>query len=112
MTALSEADFQAHVVELAKITGWRVMHVRRSVGRRSGGAAWQTTTSIKGWPDLFLFHPGLGAAMAVELKSDAGHLTPEQTVVLAELAASGVDARVWRPRDWPEVESTLTRRAT
>ena len=108
MTAVSGAEFQRQVVELAGIYGWRVLHVRRSLGRRRGGAAWQTTTSIKGWPDLFAFHPVRGSVFAAELKSDTGRLTAEQKQVLAELEHCGIDTRVWRPADWDEVEAALT----
>jgi hypothetical protein len=49
---VTEADFQRLVLDLLHVTGWEVMHVRRSIGRRGGTAAWQTTTSIAGWPDF------------------------------------------------------------
>ena len=67
--SLSEADFQRQVVDYAHIMGWRVMHVRKSMGRRGGQVAHQTTTSIKGWPDLTCFRPETGeflVAVAVD----------------------------------------------
>lgn len=105
--ATDEATFQAQVIELAELLGWTVLHVRKSIGRRNGGRAWQTTTSIKGWPDLFMWHPRYGV-LARELKSDAGKVTAEQTAVIASLCAAGIDAGVWRPRDFAEeIPSTL-----
>jgi len=104
----SESDFQQAVVELARLCGWRAMHVRRSVGRRRGGAGWQTTTSVVGWPDLFLWHPRSGRVVVAELKSEKGRLTVEQRGVLDELEGCGLDTRVWRPADWPEIEKVLT----
>lgn len=105
--AVDEATFQNQVIELATILGWQVLHVRKSIGRRAGGRAWQTTTSIKGWPDLFMWHPRHGV-LARELKSDTGKVTAEQEEVLASLCAAGVDAGVWRPADFTEeIPSTL-----
>lgn len=104
---VTEAEFQAQVLDLARVFGWRVMHVRRSVGRRNGAAGWQTTTSIKGWPDLFLFHPKQGRHLAAELKADGGKLRPEQVQVLADLELSGVPAYVWRPSDFDDIARLL-----
>lgn len=104
LAATDEATFQAQVVELARILGWQVLHVRRSIGK---GHRWTTTTSVKGWPDLFLWHPRHGV-LARELKTDTGKLTAEQEEVLASLCAAGVDAGVWRPVDFTEeIQATL-----
>lgn len=102
---LSEADFQRQVCDLAKVLGWKFLHVRKSMGRRGGAAGWQTTTNIAGWPDLLLFKPG--RIVAAELKSDVGVATPEQRDVLADLEAAGAQAFVWRPRDWDDVVRVL-----
>lgn len=102
---LSEAEFQGQVVELAHIRGWKALHVRRSIGTRNGKAGWQTTTSIKGWPDLFLFRPG--RAIAVELKKQTGRLTEEQADCIRELIAAGIPSYVWRPSDWDQIEEVL-----
>ncbi len=101
----TEAELQQQVVELARIAGWRVMHVRRSIGK---GRRWTTATSVVGWPDLVLWRPG--QFLAVELKTDTGMLTVEQAAVLDGLRAAGVDTRVWRPRDFDEIQATLTGR--
>ncbi len=45
---LTEADFQAQVVELAGILGWRVTHTAGAIGK---GHRWTTATSVVGWPD-------------------------------------------------------------
>jgi len=93
---ITERTWQEQVRELASILGWKVMHVPRSSGQ---GRGWTTATSIVGWPDLFLYHPGRGWHCAVELKSQSGKTTPEQDGVLDDLIASGVPAFVWRPSD-------------
>lgn len=105
MPDISETEWQTQVIQLAKTLGWHVMHVRKAIGRRRGAAAWQTPTSIAGWPDLFLFHPVQGRTLALELKSRTGVVEDEQARVLERLAASGVPGMVARPADL----DTLTR---
>jgi len=101
---VTEAEFQAQVVELAHLLGWRVLHVRRSIGK---GQRWTTTTSIIGWPDLFMYHPKKKRVLALELKSEKGRETAEQVVVLNELCQSGVPALIVRPNDWDMVQRLL-----
>lgn len=110
MPRMSEADFQRSVCELARIYHWDYLHVRKSMGRRGGAAGWQTTTNVKGWPDLLLWKAGCGV-IAAELKSDTGRTTLEQDRVLASLRASGaVEAVVWRPSDLDAIAKRLARR--
>lgn len=92
---LSEADFQRQVVELARLYGWRTYHTFDS--RRSD----------EGWPDLVLARPP--TLLVVELKAEAGRVSPAQARWLATLADCGIDARVWFPSDWPDIERTLAR---
>ena len=63
----------------------------------------ETTTSIAGWPGACLWRPG--QLLLVELKTDRGRLSPAQREVIGSLQDAGVDVRVWRPSDWPEIES-------
>lgn len=102
---VTERDWQAQVVELATLRGWQVLHVRRSIGRRDGKAAYQTTTSVKGWVDLFMWRPG--EVLAVELKREKGRLTEEQADVIRSLTAAGIRCEVWRPSDWDRVQEVL-----
>jgi hypothetical protein len=46
----------------------------------------------------------------VELKSDTGRVSAPQTSWIEELKAAGVDAYIWRPKYWPEIEARLARR--
>lgn len=103
---MTEAEFQAQVVELAGITGWRHLHVRRTIGR---GRKWTTSTNLAGWPDLLLWRPG--RIVAAELKSDTGQVTAEQEAVLASLADAGMETFVWRPSDFDAIASTLGKKA-
>lgn len=101
---VTEAAFQEQLIDLAQLTGWRAMHVRRSRVRDDRHA---TATSIAGWPDLALFNPKRGEFFVAELKSEAGRLSSTQRACLDDLAASGVEVHVWRPSSWPEVVARL-----
>ena len=100
----TEAEFQQQVIDLAHLLGWKHLHVRRTIGRKN---QWVTSTNVKGWPDLFMWNERQQRTIAAELKSATGEATDEQTAVLASLAASGVPSYLWRPSDWPEIETTL-----
>jgi len=92
--AITEAQHQAAILELAQLTGWRWYHVPDS--RRCPA----------GFPDLVLCRPPV--LLFVECKTDKGRIRPEQHEWLAALhGCDGVQVRVWRPRDWEEIEETL-----
>lgn len=101
---LTEADFQAQVVELAHLLGWRHLHVRRSVGR---GRKWVTATNVSGWPDVLFWREGSHRLIAAELKSETGKATDDQLEVLASLARAGIETHVWRPSDFDQIQETL-----
>ena len=93
----SEKQFQAQVVELARLSGFLVYHTFDS--RRSAA----------GFPDLVLVRPPM--VLFAELKSEGGRIRPEQREWLAALKdCESVAVRLWRPSDWPKIEETLTRR--
>lgn len=91
---MTERDFQATVVETARLLGWRVYHTHDS--RRSE----------PGFPDLVLVRERVVWA---ELKTDSvrSRLTPEQRSWVDALQRAGGEVHVWRPRDWPLIEQTL-----
>lgn len=93
-------------MDLMHSLGWNHLHVRRTIGR---GKQWVTATNRSGFPDLFAWHPRHGFA-AVELKVGADKATPEQTQVLAELAAAGAATMVAYPHDLPALQSLLSPR--
>ena len=103
---VSEASFQAQVIELAEWLGWRVMHVRTTVGR---GGMHTTATSVVGYPDLTMWHEGQRRVLFAELKSDTGRATAAQLEVLDSLRAAGLEVHLWRPRDWDEITTVLGR---
>jgi hypothetical protein len=69
---------------------------------------WRTAVAAdgKGFPDLVLAHRDRGV-MFVELKAEKGKLSAEQTAWGLRLAAAGATWHVWKPSDWPIIESTL-----
>jgi hypothetical protein len=109
--ALSEDEFQTGVIEYAKLTGWRVFHVsdsrREVIDRKRGVSRLVGDELAKGWPDLVLCHPGRGLLLYRELKSDKGTVTRDQKRWLEDLAATGADVGVWRPRDLPAIQRAL-----
>lgn len=104
--AVSEQDFQAQVLEAARHLGWETMHVRKALGGR-GKQGWVTPTSVKGWPDAVLWHPGGYGCLFAEFKSETGVLSDEQERVLDSLRAAGLEVHVWRPSDWSQIEARL-----
>lgn len=106
---MSEAEWQSQLTDLLDATGWTWLHVRKSIGRRGGQRAWQTTTNLKGWVDLFAWRP-TDDVIGIELKAADGTTTPEQDAVHASLRAAGVPVFVWRPADLDEAKRVLARR--
>jgi hypothetical protein len=96
---LAEKDWQAQVVQLARLYGWRDFHPLRSQGSEAG------------WPDLALVRSG--RLLLVELKTDKGRLSPAQRAWLDELelvaAAAGgaIHVDIWRPCDFDRIHELL-----
>jgi hypothetical protein len=99
----TEVEWQTTVTDAADALGWRWLHVRKSVGK---GSKWVTTTNVRGWPDLFLWHHRHGTA-AFELKVGRNTATDEQVAVLEQLRAAGVAVMVAYPDDFDAVVSIL-----
>ena len=84
---MTEAELQAQIVDLCKHMGLLVYHT------------YDSRRSQPGFPDLVIV--GKYGVLYRELKTDRGRLRPEQDQWLEALHATGADASVWRPRDWP-----------
>lgn len=93
---ITEKDLDACVRDLARLGGWRIYHTFDS--RRSSA----------GFPDLVLLRPP--RLVFVELKSDRGRVSDEQSAWLDDLEQCGVEAYIWRPDDWPERISKMLSR--
>jgi hypothetical protein len=91
---MAEAPFQASVIALAKLAGWRCYHTHDS------------RKSPEGFPDLILVKGPL--MLAVECKRDSAEATPEQRAWLEAFDAVKVVASyVWRPRDMAEITTMI-----
>lgn len=88
--AMTEAELQTNVIDLARAYGWLVVHQRPALTTSGYRTAIQ---GDKGFPDLVMAKRG--RVLLAELKSQTGRLTAEQQ---AWVTASG--AYVWRPLDW------------
>jgi VRR-NUC domain len=100
-----EADFQAQLIDLAHLYGWRVAHFRPC----QTGRGWRTPVQGDGagFPDLVLV--GRGRVFVAELKRETAKATPEQLAWLTAFADAGVQAFVWRPSDFDEIAAELAR---
>jgi hypothetical protein len=88
--AVTEREWQAKVVDLARWRGWMVFH------------PFDSRRSAAGWPDLALCRNG--RLVLAELKTATGRVSPDQRRWLAALSAvPGVETYLWRPSDWPTV---------
>jgi hypothetical protein len=102
--AITEAEWQQQVIDLAHILGWRHNHTRRTVGR---GHRWTTATSCKGWPDLTLWSETQQRVVFVELKSEGGRLGYDQELVLESLRRAGCEVHIWKPGDLEQARAVL-----
>lgn len=98
---ISEKEFQAQVIELARLFGFRVYHT------------FDSRRSAKGFPDLVLVHPrdhdkGFARVIFAELKSERGKLSGEQKEWIALLRQTILEVYIWRPSDWPKIQTILT----
>lgn len=102
---LSEAEFTSQVMAIAKLHGWRAMHIRPA--RTAKG--WRTPVQGDGagFPDLFAVHPKRGVMLFAELKVGRNKPTPEQAAWLDDLRETDAIVRVWTDSDWPEIEAVL-----
>jgi len=96
LPAVTEKEFMDQVIRLARLRHWLCYHTHDS--RRSQ----------PGFPDLFLIRPATGEILFCELKSGRGRLTPDQEAWLEALRECGLPIRIWSPKDWTEIEETLS----
>ena len=94
----TEKQFQAAVVQYAKLKGWEVYHTEFSI------------RSNKGFPDLTLARigkDGTGRIIFAELKSEKGKVTEDQKKWLELLSDCPCETYLWRPSDWDWIEEIL-----
>ena len=91
---LTEKEFQAQVVQLAKILGWKVQF------------HWRSFHSPAGWPDLTLVRRD--RIIHAELKTQTGKVSDKQQEWLDALTATGkCEVHVWRPADFDMLTEVL-----
>ena len=102
---ITEAEFQAQVLDVAHLYGWHVAHFRAS--RTKYG--WRTAVSAdgKGFPDLVMVRERVVWA---ELKRKGGTLTQDQQAWRDVLEAARQEWYCWCPSDFDEMQETLKRR--
>ena len=102
-----EKDFQRAVIDLARLTGWRVHHTRPALTQRG---RWLTPIQgDAGFPDLVLVRAG--RVIFAELKRNGARPTPAQREWLEALqACAGVECYLWTPNDWDAIIDALQRR--
>lgn len=107
--AVREHDLMQNFIDAAVLLGWRTMHIAdsRRMVRQGGQTALVGDSGCKGWPDVFLAHRRTGRLLAVEVKKELEHPTPEQQEWLDDLAACGVETFVLRPSGWDVAVSRL-----
>jgi hypothetical protein len=125
---MSEAEWQAVIVEQATFYGWTVLMEIPDVGLAGLGALISRAkrgeierfpmkalklllASISGWPDLTIGHTEWHRTICVEVKTETGTVRPNQKAVLAILPRCGIPSYVWRPRHRDEVERVLSGQA-
>ena len=99
--SMSERDLSQHVVNLARMLGWRVAR----------WPTWRATGTDPGVPDLVMAKGD--RVYFVELKSEAGLLSEDQRewydriTAAAHMAAPHVVMWVWKPSSW--LDGTIER---
>jgi hypothetical protein len=103
---MTEAEFQAQVIELATLYGWLPGHHHDS-RRQVRPGVFVGDKLAAGIPDLILVRE---RAIWAELKTAKGKLRPEQVTWLDALAKAGAEIYLWRPSDLEEIQRILSRR--
>lgn len=125
---ISEAAFQKQVEGIARFYGWRIYH---APDNRPTGPGRRVQSVTPGFPDLTLVRDT--ELIFAELKRDSTYPTQAQRDWIADLARIGtavdalrtlaadagaltppekqtrIEAVVWRPRDWDDIQDRLAR---
>lgn len=102
---MKEDEWQAQVIEAARLFKWRVAHFRPALTKHG----WRTAVAADGagFPDLVLVRDRV---IFAELKSATGTTSIDQEEWSAALIEAQAEWYVWRPDDWDAVIAALRRR--
>ena len=95
LTDLTEKEWQAQVVQLARMFGWKHFH------------PYDSRRSAHGYPDLTLVRDRV---VFLELKAERGKPTAAQKEWLRAMLDAGCEAYIARPADAHLVATILSRR--
>lgn len=103
-STISEKEFQQQVIEYAQVRGWKVAHFRPGMTKDGN---WVTAVSGdgKGFPDTLLIRRT--EIIVAELKVSYNKPSKEQQAWLTAFSMAGVEAYVWWPEDWEQIEKVL-----
>lgn len=112
---IREQIFTQKIMALAKGMEWKVAHFTHTmklvrIGTKPDGSPDHMPMAdkgAKGWPDIVLAKHGRVLFRELKTEARSSVLEPEQAEWLAELQDAGLDAKVWRPRDWDEIQFQL-----
>ncbi len=100
-----ESDFQKRVINVLQDAGFLV-HAERPARTQKG---WCTPVQGNpGWFDIAAIHPARHLVWLIELKSDAGKLSPfQEKWILAANQCPGVKVMILRPEDMADFEERV-----
>jgi hypothetical protein len=102
--AMTEAELQEAVIELAQWLGYKTIHIRAA--QKQNGSWYVPYEGDTGFPDLFMVHKRTGYMILAELKNEKADPTPAQ---LEWIGAADERGYIWRPSHWlkGDIEETL-----
>ena len=101
--AISEAQLQQAIIELAHTLGWeKVAHFRPALMKVHGALVYRTPVAAdgKGFFDLIMVNPRQVRIIAIECKSEKGKQSQEQKEWEHVWREAGGEYYLWRPADW------------
>ena len=119
---MRERDFQAWVLDVARMHGWQCWHVPAPM-RKVRSGEWVGAKEAAGLPDLVMIHDDPPRLVFAEVKGTGGKLTPEQQgflQLIREVSNQADDAQtghhrvlagyVFQPGTEPMIEAILKTR--